>query len=260
MPSLPTIPLYDVLTPYHHIADNIPIKAIVEALTFVNDQVDNDAQILRESIGTQGSLANRLAQSINDDGSLKVDAIDDALHSIEEHTDSAGFVRMTAAERAKLTGIASDSTNLSVRFNTIDGIVLLDNGIIDVQPSSTITWRYQSGSVYADNNYPTEVRHVHYYGVNPIPVSDSLNNLYKTTTLTTAYKGNSLRVYINGVRLSKDATTPVPIHSGSSYVMTPYSFGEDLQSLEGIVTTALFRLSSILPAGNTIFIDFDVVF
>jgi hypothetical protein len=259
MPQLPVIPLYQFLDPYNAIADNIPIQAIIEALTFINDQVDIDAQILRESIGTQGTLANRLAQSINDNGTLKTTAINNALHDIEDHVDSPDFVRMMMTERTKLGNIDSDATNLSVTFNTTGGPVSfpISGNTIDIQPSTTIAWRYQSGSIYADDNFPSATRHTHYYTLTPVLVSGSL---YETTSLATAYQGGTLRVYINGVRLTESGPVKVPIFSGSTYSMTSYSYTEGATDMDGIVENGQFTLSSSLPAGNVIFIDFDVFF
>jgi len=169
---------------------------------------------------------------------------------------------MTNMERAKLSLIADEATKFGVRFTTISGIIAFNQGYLDVQPSDTITWRYAGGSIYADNAFPSSVRHVHYYGVNPVPVNlispDYIN--YKTTSVATPYKSGSLRVYLNGIRLSPNATVNVPIYNGSSYVPTPYTFSEDTEVSGGVVTSGLFSLSGAINANITIFVDFDVLY
>jgi hypothetical protein len=247
------------LTPYHHLADQAPIDALITRIDLVNSQVDNDANTLLNSMGTAGSLANRLAQSINDDGSLKTVALDNALHSIAEHMDAAGYVRMTANERAKLSLIADGATNFGVQFNTISGIISFDQGILDIQPSDTVTWRYLNGSIYADNAFPSSVRHIHYYDVSPVPVNlitpDYIN--YYTTSIATPYQEGSLRVYLNGIRISQNAPIDIIIND----VPTAMTFSEDTNSIAGgMITSGLFTLSSAINADIIIFTDFDVLY
>lgn len=263
MPNLDLVPvdLYQPNDVYNYVIDNRPLEGIVTRIDMLNGQVDNDAQTLRESIGSAGSLSARLNESLNDDGSLKTVAIDNALHSIAAHIDAGGFVRMTTAEQAKLSLIENNANNLRVNFNTISGIIGYSTGTINFAGSSTITWRYQGGNIYADNDFPAEVRHVHYYNVNPVPVNlispDYIN--YKTSSIDTPYKSGSLRVYLNGIRLSQNANVEAPIYDGTEYVPTVYSVTEGA-NIGGIVTGGLFSLSSAITSDDVIFIDFDVVY
>lgn len=262
MPNLSLIPVprYEPSQSYHHLIDNLPIDALVNRTERLNAQTDINANVLRESIGTQGTLANRLAQSLNDDGSIKSTAIDNALHSIAEHLDGDGYVRMTIGERAKLSLIADGATNFEMVFSTISGVLAFDAGLT-VRPSDTITWRYEDGAMYADNDFPSTVRHVHHYGLAPVSTNlmtpDYIN--YKTTSISTPYKTGSLRVYLNGVRLYQDGDVDVPIWSGSAYVPTPYSFTEGTD-VSGTVDSGLFSLSAAIDEDIVIFIDFDVTY
>jgi hypothetical protein len=264
MPNINLIPVppYLPLTPYHHLADQMPIDALTTRIDIVNAQADIDANTLRNSIGTCGSLDNRLNQSINEDGSLKSTAIDNALHDISEHMDGNGFVRMTLNERAKLSLIADEATDFGIKFNTVSGIIAFNQGFLDIEPSNTITWRYENGSIYADNDFPDAVRHLHYYNVNPVPTNlitpDYIN--YYTTSIASPYKEGSLRIYLNGIRLSSNADVDVPIFNGTVYVPTTYSFNEDTVVVNGMVTTGLFSLSSAINDAITISIDFDVLY
>ncbi len=264
LPNIELVPVpgYGPLTPYHHIADQAPIDALITRIDLVNSQVDLQGNILAESIGSAGSLSNRLAQSINDDGSLKTIAVDEALHNIAEHLDGNGYVRMTTQERAKLSLIADEATNFGIRFTTISGIIGFDQGRLDIVPSDTITWRYTDGAIYADNAFPSSVRHIHHYGLTPVSVNLITPNYinYKTTSVATPYKEGSLRVYLNGIRLSQNEIVNVPIYNGSSYIPTPYSFTEDTTVIDGVVTTGLFSLSDPIDNTITIFIDFDVLY
>jgi len=252
---------YQPLDPYNHVIDNRPLQDLETQVELVNDQVDIDANILRESIGSQGTLANRLAQSINDDGSLKSTAIDLALHNIADHMDAGGFVRMTIAERAKLSNIADDATNITLRFNTISGILSFNSGIIDFEPSDTINWRFQSGSLFADSTLPVSIRHVHYYGLTAVPQNllspDFIN--YQTTSIATPYKTGSLRVYINGIRLSENFNTNVPVWNGSVFTNISLSYSEGVD-VNGVVTSGLFSLSSAINPSIMILLDFDVIY
>jgi hypothetical protein len=263
MPNLDliTVPSYLPQTPYHHIADQAPIDALITRIDLLNDQVDIDAQTLRESIGTQGTLSNRLAQSLNDDGSIKSVAIDNALHLISEHLDGGGYVRMTLDERAKLSMIADNATNFGNTFDTISGILSFSSGRLNFGASDTITWRYQDGKMYADNDFPSYVRHTHSYNVNPVPTNlitpDYIN--YKTTSISTPYRTGSLRVYLNGIRLSENVDVDVPIWNGTDYVPTTYSYTEGTD-VSGVVTSGLFALSSAISADITIFVDFDILY
>ncbi len=263
MPNLDLIPVprYEPTTPYHHIADNAPIDALITRIDLLNSAVDINSNILRESIGSQGTLSNRLAQSMEDDGSIKSIAIDNALHKISEHLDGDGYVRMTLAERAKLSLIADEATNFGLTFYTISGILSFDEGRLPIKPSDTIHWRYQDGAIYADNAFPSSVRHIHHYSIAPVSVNlitpDYIN--YKTTSIATPYKTGSLRVYLNGIRLSEDELIDVPIWNGTSYEPTPYSYTEGTD-VSGTVASGLFSLSAAISSSIVIFVDFDVLY
>src|SRR6185437_2974379 len=120
--ELVPVPLYQPNQPYNSQIDNLPIQGLISQILLVNSQVDIDASILTDAQGTQGTLANRLAKSINPDGTLVTSAIDEAQHNIAQHTDGSvivngvpvSYVRMLLDERAKLTNVASGATNLEI--------------------------------------------------------------------------------------------------------------------------------------------------
>lgn len=241
MPNLDIIPVprYQALSPYNYQVDNLPIDALGQQIFVVNSQVDIDANILRDSIGTAGTLANRLAQSINDDGSLKTTAVDATLHSIAQHLDGNGYVRMTTDERSKLSLIQADATNLSIQVQAISSTTLYPQAAttISIQPSPTITWRTDvSGNLYADSTVALTVQAIHQYDVTPV-TSNGIN--FTTTSIATPYKAGTLRVYVNGLRLTKSPT----LIGGYYYTETTPAAGT-------------FSLSGAIGS-NVIRIDFD---
>lgn len=234
---------------YHHKIDNGPIEDLEARDTLINDAVESMRTILNAAIGSQPDLATRLEQSLNDDGSLLTEAIDDAQHSIEEHTDTDDYVRMTAAERAKLTGVAEGAKNFSLNIEFPDESITFSSGELKLVRSDTIAFRQDGTSVAIDVRFPLSARHVHYYDVTP-STTDRRN--YVTNTVATPYKEGSLRVYVNGIRLSQSATVPVPVNG----VVTSLSYTEG-DATDGIVASGDFVLNASITTFDKIRIDFD---
>jgi hypothetical protein len=295
--ELVPVPLYQPSQPYNSQIDNIPIQGLIDRILLVNSQVDVDATILSDAQGTQGTLSNRLAQSINEDGSLKTTAIDEAQHNIAEHTDGSvtvngtliSYVRMLFSERAKLAEIGSDANNLEILVNvnnsvpsglpsqisvvTISQIEYL-NGVVEIKPSDSIYWSVEEdGSLKANTNFPSTVRHLHNYDVVPVPqnlLSPDYKN-YVVTSTATQYRSGSLRVYINGIRLTQSSNitpgkaprgnyVPISFSSGTPTWVT-YTYTEDTASLSnGIITSGQFSLSSAITAQDVITVDFDMLY
>lgn len=253
MPQIELIPevLYNPLNPYHYYYDNLPLKNILTRVSLVNDTVDIAYGILSSAIGTQGTLSNRLAQSIHPDGSLIASAVDEAEHNIGYHTDGMGpdnvsYVRMKASESAKLALVASNATNLALLVDA-SSPVLFDAGTVEFLSSPGLTWSVTSGNkVSLDLAFPAAAAHNHYYDVTPV-TSDYKN--YKTTTVSTPCITGSLRVYVNGIRLSANTSVYVPL--GVSRTLTLLTFTPSESS-------GTFVLSSAITASDIITIDFDI--
>jgi len=258
MPAIETVavPRYQPLDPYHHIVDNLPIDGLVERVFLVNNQVDNNTAILSESIGTAGSLANRLNQALNPDGTIITQAIDNALHSIEDHLDSNNFVRMTLDERIKLSFISPGATALQINVDVISGTIPFIDDTLTFGASDTVTWNYVSGKIIAEIDFPTSIRHNHYYNIIPV-TSDNQN--YTTTVLSTPYKEDSLRVHVNGVKLNNLNLTYVPIGMPSVITWTPLSFSEG-SAISGTVIGGDFSLNAPIASAARVVIDFDVLY
>jgi len=267
------VPKYQPGQPYHYEYDNLPLKTLAHRDEVINSTVDIHAGILENTAGTQGTLANRLNQSIDEDGNLKSTAIDQADHNIAYHADgnrtvnpseltnyqSLGFpsltnpvefVRMLATERYKLADIQDQATNLTIDVETIgDGTITFGDGslpLLNLAESTTISWSFESPNVIkADLKYSLEFAHHHYYEI--VPVTVDYQN-YLTTPLSTAFIEGSLRVYINGVRLNSISPVMVPNYDHTSY--TANMFTPDY-------TGGTFALDVAIDSTDVIIIDFD---
>ncbi len=198
MPQLDLTPVdvYSPLWPYHVDFDNIPILQLINQNMLINNAVEGAEEILRSAIGTQGTLSNRLNQSILASGQLRSDSMDTAMHSIGAHTDGefsgVDYVRMLLSERDKLDLIADEATSLVIQFETISTIsmapVAFDNQAVTFKQSDSVTWRVETGNkVYADLTFPFDSAHQHYYDYTPAhatPMTPDYEN-YKSTSIAT---------------------------------------------------------------------------
>lgn len=296
MPNIELVPvrLYQPTDPYNNQVDNIPIQALIDRILLVNSQVDVDALILQNAQGTQGNLANRLSQSINEDGSLKASAVDETEHNIAHHTDGSvtvngtpiSYVRMLHDERAKLAEINSGANNLDILvvLNTqapsglpsqisvisISEVEYLE-GTFKLKPSDSIYWDVDTeGAITAHTDFPATVRHIHNYDQIPaqqnVTTPDYKN--YAVTSAYTPYRSGSLKVYINGICLTRSGNittgkaprgnyVPTNFAAGSPTWLT-YTFTEDTD-VSGIVTSGKFSLSSAITINDVITVDFDIL-
>ena len=257
MPRIELIPevLYGPLDPIHWEIDNLPLKAIIRRQNLINLALDNVIEQMRDAIGTQGSLANRLNQSINPNGSLKASALDEAQHSIEEHADTDMYVRMTREESEKLSTIADEATDIKFEVYTDEvSFIEFNEGILRIKPSTTITPSFEAPDILKLNmTFPVEAAHQHYYGITPIDADlitpDYMN--YLVTSTATPFIEDSLRVYVNGVRIFSDMQVYVPgVLVDDAWTLL--SFTPD--HINGT-----FELSSALSSEDIIRIDFDIV-
>lgn len=279
MPDLSQLPVpqYAAGQPYHWEYDNLPLKTLADRDELINGELDNVSKILRDCNGTQGTLANRLAQSIDEDGNLIPAAIDESLHNIAEHADGSKtvtgpelanyvalgfpsltnpvpFVRMLLAERDKLALIADEATNMTIQVETISNIVLFEEGPVEFAESDSIQWEVVTPSkIKANLKVSTAFAHRHFYDLTPVmvPTSDPvpvLNKLFKVTSMATPYIEDSLRVYINGVRLNKNYSVYYPSNPIATWTLNRFT----ADHLNG-----KFTLDSPILDEDIIQIDFD---
>lgn len=264
MPRIELIPevYYQPTQPYHHEYDNLPLRNIITRQTLINLAVDDNSEILRDSIGSTGTLAARLNKSLNADGSLRTTEVDAALHNIAEHTDGSttisgspvNFVRMRETERDKLALIQDEANELNAQFVTPSTTVLFETGTLEFEPSSTVTWSITSPNVIKANMaFSSDAAHQHNYDL--VPVHSSIGSPdytnYKTTSVSTAFVEGSLRVYINGIRLSETAGVYVPDSTGPDGTWTSTYYTPS-------ASAGTFALNRAITASDVIRIDFDV--
>ena len=244
------VPLFQPEDPYHYEFDNLPLKALKTRQELINMALDNLIYQMRDAIGTQNTVANRLNQSIDADGNLKASAIDEALHSIEEHEDTDDYVRMTSDERTKLENIASDATSLTLTYDDTE----FDSGTVVLADSSSITIEHVAPNIIKWNlAFDTASAHQHYYGLTPVDATSTVDYTnYKVNTSSTEYIDGSLKVYVNGVRIYEDAEIYVP----GVLVDDPWTLLKFTSDAEA----GTFALSSPLTEDDIIRIDFDVSF
>lgn len=240
--------------PIHWEVDNLPLAAILDRQNLINLALDNVIQDIRDAIGTQGSVSNRLNQSMNADGSLKLAAVDAVLHTIDDHTDTAAYVRMTKHQSDKLNLVEDGANNLSVRvYLDANNFISLASGSINLKASSTVVPVLDApNNVRFDMAFPPSAAHQHYYGLTPAAANlldpDYVN--YRSTSTATPFVAGSLRVYVNGVRIFDDAEVYVP-GALVTDMWTLLSFTED-------AAHGAFDLSAAITAEDMIRIDFDV--
>lgn len=273
MPDLNKIPVppYTGAQPYHANYDNIPIEVLAQRDFLINGEVDYQSQVLKDAAGDQGNVANRISQSIEENGNLKTTAIDDALHSIANHTDGTievetdeleyytdtlgytgvtnpvSFVRMLESERDKLALIADDATNLLFQVETISNITLFEEGTLKFAPSDSIHWEITAPDIIKPVlSISTDFAHRHYYDIEPV-TSNYID--FSVNVSETPYVEGSLRVYINGIRLSSDASVYYPSNPVSTWSLN--TFIPDHEA-------GTFELDTAITEDDIIRIDFEV--
>ncbi len=256
MPNIDNITpvFYSALMPYHVDYDNLPLTNIFARQELMNLSIEQYATILRNSIGSSGSLSNRLNQSIADDGSLKIDAVNDVLHNIGYHSDGTydgiDYVRMKLSERAKLTLIQSESNKLNIQINED----VFENGTLEFKNTDTISWTFTSpNEISADFAFPTEAAHEHHYGLTPVHANLSTPDYtnYKTTSVSTSFLENTLAIFINGIRIYEDVSTYVYNNSvgpSGSWLATNFTSNP---------SSGTFYLNRAISSLDVIKIDFN---
>lgn len=260
MPEINSIPevLYQANQPYHHLYDNLPLKNILARIGMVNIQVDTNTDVLRGAAGSVGSLNNRLDVSLESNGELKTSAVDECMHSIESHTDGENYVRMTTEERGKL-GLVLDGANmLRLDVQNLDGSFdsfppELESGVLRLVRSPSIFFEFSAPDTLAiHSNLPPDVAHRHHYDVTPAydnPSSPSFQN-YKTSSLNTPFMDGTLRVYLNGTRLTDESINVMSHTSSSTSWVGTFIASQDPES-------GMFSLNRAIHVDDVLKIDFD---
>jgi hypothetical protein len=250
---------YSPENPYFYIYDNLPLRNIIVRQGLLNLSLDNVIEQMTDAVGTQNTVSNRLNQSINPDGSLKKSAVDATLHTMDDHTDTINFVRMTAAESDKLALIADGATNFGLNIQTDTAspptLINFDSGVVELDWSESVTFSVTSpNKLQMHLTFPVASAHQHYYDQTPVPANqltpDFIN--YKVNSVASSIMEGSLRVYVNGVRLSSSAQIYVP----GNLVSDPWTLLEFTPD----ESSGSFALSTALSSTDIIRIDYDIAF
>lgn len=270
MPNINSIPevLYQPNQPYHYFYDNLPLRNILQRIGLVNIQVDINSDILRGASGNAGSLSDRLDVSIEENGDLKSSALNSANHNIAYHTDGSDengveYVRMKKEERNKLSLIASEANKFLIEiedaYPTIGNLVTLpseNNETLKLRNSATIFFDFTAPNILkAHTIFPPDAVHRHHYDITPaydVPNNPSFKN-YKTTSLNTPYEPGSLRVFVNGSRLTSAGVKVLNYASSSTSWVSTYVESES-------PSQGTFTLNRALTISDVIRIDFDETF
>lgn len=247
------VPLWQSNDPYHWEYDNLPLKNLMRRQNLINLSLDRVLEQLRDAIGTQGTVANRLNQSISPDGSLKSTAIDQAMHDIGSHVDSDHYVRMTKDQSDKLDLLADGATNVAVDI-VIDEetTVPFTEGTLVLTPSESVEFSFETPNILKFHlTFPPDAAHRHFYGLTPAPEEildpDYIN--FKVNSSASPFVEDSLRVYINGMRV------------GGTEVYVPGALPTDPWTLLSVTPdheNGRFALSSAISENDVIRIDFDI--
>lgn len=268
MPDLTKLPLPEFTggMPYHWTYDNLPLKVLADRDYIINGEVDYQSKVLSDAAGTQGNVANRLNQSIDEDGNLKDTAIDEALHNIAEHsngtktvesdelsyyvdtlgystvTNPVSFVRMLEVERAKLSLISDQANNLNINVDDTP----YTSGTINLVSSDTVQWEIDIDTIKPVLAISTNFIRRHYYDQETTSDEDNYIN-YSTPV---PYVEGSLRVYINGIRLSSEVSVYYPVW--------PAAESWSLNKFTSDASAGTFVLDNAITEDDVIRIDFDV--
>lgn len=270
--------LYNGLYPYHVHYDNLPLKNILQRIDLVNHQVDINSDILRGAGGSVGSLSNRLSVSLHDNGKIISSSVDNSLHNIGHHKDGSyggiSYVRMKEEERDKLSRIQSEANKLYLEIeDKIDSGNLLsspnyytvDTGKLKFKSSDTVFFNYEApttvevgqniaGVIKAHCVFPANAVHRHFYGTIPEHniasgnVTPDYRNFVTTSYSSLAYfSEDSLRVYVNGVRLNTIETVNVP--SSNSNILVE---GSNLNIVSNITVGSNIAVGSNLTVVSNV--------
>jgi hypothetical protein len=247
--------LHEGLEPYHLDYDNLPLKGIIERINLINHTLDTIEEILNSAQGSTINIGTRIDQSINDNGELKEEAINEILHNIGYHTDGEydgiEYCRFTQDERNKLENISDEAKNISFEIPESDiSNIIFDNGLLKIENTDNIKCEFESPNILKFNlNFNTNSLHNHYYNVIPNHV-DELDPDYQNYILPIEYQEDTLRIYINGIKISENGNYVYDKDNGPSgdWYLTSYTLNEDMQS---------FTLSRSLNENDEILVDFD---
>jgi hypothetical protein len=158
---------------------------------------------------------------------------------------------MKLEERSKLDLIADEATSFKLKVETISTTVYFDDDEVELIPSDTVSWELESpNKLKAHISFPTSSAHRHFYGASPEnanSVSPDYQN-FKINSLSTPFLEDTLRIYINGIRLSEGNEIYVPNYNNTESNLIGYTSD---------YTAGTFELTQAINELDLIVIDYD---
>jgi hypothetical protein len=139
---------------------------------------------------------------------------------------------------------------LRLQFPGISTTVLFEDEVVEFIDSETVTWEVESSTqVKANLAFPAEAAHQHFYGLTP----ETTNYTdFQTTSVYTTFIEDTLRVYINGIRIYTDDDVYVPDSSVTTWALINIAASD--------YEAGTFSLSRAITSDDIIKIDFDTDF
>lgn len=228
MANLNRIPIryFEKTDEYNFVVDNRPLRDLANQIVAINNDIISLQNSLSQAAGSQSNLKQRLDESLNEDGSIKPDAIPG--HPLENHTDGNGYVRMTEEERVKLSGISPSANNLSMRFNDSSTV---NSGEVVLRDSASVKILNDGLEAKLYSVVPTSYYHKHYGPLEPLVkcryeggdyiADEDASPAYYVKAISTYKINESNNVYPeyfytnDGVPSGSNDGTPVPFSNGS---------------------------------------------
>ena len=136
------------VSPYDSDKANEPIEDLHAMIQIVNAESGSNASILNDAKGDTGSLAARLDVSLNPDGSIKSDAIDNVpIDNIDFEAEGAPTDRVlpTRADLDKINGVQSEANKFTVQIGNSE--IFAGNVILNPGKTVVMTPRRRSDGV-----------------------------------------------------------------------------------------------------------------
>lgn len=259
MPHLIDVPLYQPMQPYYYDIDNIPILQLANNEAIINQQTDYHSNLLNAAQGTAANLGARLNKCMDGQGNLLQAAVNEANHNIADHAEATplvgdSYVVMKNSERQQLASISPDgATNLKLSVTTNVGVTDYTNEHVTLEPSSSITWTTSGNQIAAQLVYAGTF-HQHIYEEHPNTTNRTL-----WTVQAGVFDDQTLRVYINGVRIFVGTPTPVPSYNLTSGVPTSWRTINIVDDGTYHPAVGTFSTSQTLTVNDVIRVDYDIV-
>lgn len=216
MPNIDLIPevLYRAMDPYHYRVDNLPLKNILTRQQLMNFVINSNEHEIQLSSGNTGGLHLRLNRSLNENGTLKANEIDDSLHSIGAHQDGIFddgtgeqfYVRMTKSERDKLSLVSEQANKVTIKIQEPSNNIETYGSEIILKSTDTVSVTRNNQNIEIRTNFSKSLIKRNFYEVKPLQSTSGDYQNWMISNPSTPFVEGSLKVYIEGIRVPRKLT------------------------------------------------------